>query len=68
MAKSIEFNKSISQLNTEELQARLAEDKVRLRKLEFAHALSPLQNPMSIRSLRKDIARISSLLQTKSLG
>lgn len=68
MAKSIEFNKSISPLSTEELQARLAEDKVRLRKLEFAHALSPLQNPMSIRSLRKDIARLQTQLKTKSLG
>ncbi len=48
-----------------DLQARINEDELRLKKLEFAHAISPLENPMSIRSLRKDIARLKTELQKR---
>ena len=43
----------------------IQEDELRLKKLEFAHAISPLENPMSIRSLRKDIARLKTVLKQK---
>ena len=49
MAKNIEFNKSLKDLNEKDLQARIQEDQLRLKKLEFAHAISPLENPMTIR-------------------
>ncbi|PZP51840.1 MAG: 50S ribosomal protein L29 [Pseudopedobacter saltans] len=63
MAKqAIEFNKSLQGMSTEDLQARLSEDELRLKKLEFAHAISPLENPMTIRNLRRDIARIKTAL------
>jgi len=39
-----------------------------LKKLEFAHAISPLENPMSIRGLRQDIARIKTELQKRALA
>ena len=48
------------------LKARIQEDELRLKKLEFAHAISPLENPMSIRSLRKDVARLKTELQKKA--
>jgi len=35
------------------------------KKMEFAHAISPLENPMSIRSLRRDIARLKTALESK---
>ena len=52
-------------MNENDLKARLAEDKLRLKKLEFAHAISPLENPMTIRGLRKDIARLNTELKLK---
>jgi len=51
-----------------DLKARIAEDELRLKKLEFAHAISPLENPMSIRSLRKDVARLKTELRKKAIG
>ncbi len=48
-----------------DLKARLEEDKQRLKKLEFAHTISPLENPMTIRGLRKDIARLNTELKLK---
>lgn len=49
-----------------DLKARIQEDELRLKKLEFAHAITPLENPMTIRNLRKDLARLKTLLQSKT--
>jgi large subunit ribosomal protein L29 len=62
MSKKIEFVNSLKDLNELDLKARIQEDELRLKKLEFAHAISPLENPMSIRALRKDIARLKTAL------
>jgi large subunit ribosomal protein L29 len=66
MSKRIDFVKSLKDLNVNDLKARIQEDEQRLKKLEFAHAISPLENPMSIRSLRKDVARLKTALAQKS--
>lgn len=55
-------------MSAEDLKARIQEDQQRLKKLEFAHAISPLENPMSIRDLRKDIARLQTALKSKQLS
>ena len=66
--KKYDFNKSLTGLNIADLNARVTEDQLRLKKLEFAHAISPLENPMSIRGLRQDIARLKTELRKKQLG
>ncbi len=68
MAKKIEFNKSLKELSESDLKARIQEEELRLKRLEFAHAISPLENPMSIRSLRQDISRIKTELRKRELG
>jgi len=65
MSKRIEFVNSLKDVSAKDLKARIQEDELRLMKLEFAHAISPLENPMSIRDLRKDLARLKTELQTK---
>jgi len=65
---SFDFNKSLQDMNVQDLQAKIQEDQLRLKKLEFAHAISPLENPMNIRALRRDIARIKTQLKKKELG
>jgi len=67
MADRIDFNKSLKDLNEKDIKARIAEDKLRLKKLEFAHAISPLENPLSVRSLRRDIARLKTELKNRTL-
>lgn len=66
MSKRIDFVKSLKDLNESDLKARIQEDEQRLKKLEFAHAISPLENPMSIRALRKDLARLKTELKSKT--
>ena len=65
MSKKADFVKSIHGMNEQDLKSRLDEDKLRLKKLEFAHTISPLENPMTIRGLRKDIARLKTELKLK---
>jgi large subunit ribosomal protein L29 len=65
MSKRIDFVNSLKDLNEADLKARIQEDELRLKKLEFAHAISPLENPMSIRSLRQDVARLKTALTQK---
>jgi large subunit ribosomal protein L29 len=68
MLKKIDFLKSVNEMSDADLQARIKEDEMRLKKLEFAHAITPLENPMSIRALRKDLARLKTALKQKSLN
>jgi len=68
MSKTIDFKKSIQGLSAEDLTARIKEDELRLKKLEFGHAISPLENPMSIRNLRRELARLKTELKKKQLG
>ena len=63
-----EFNKNLKDLSVSDLRAKIQEDELRLKKLEFAHAISPLENPMTIRGLRRDIARIKTELKKKEMG
>lgn len=62
------FNKSIQEMSVSDLTAKIKDDQLRLKKLEFAHAISPLENPMNIRTLRRDIARLRTELKKKEMG
>ena len=66
--KKVEFNKSLKEINENDLKARIQEDEMRLKKLEFAHVVSPLENPMTIKLLRRDVARLKTELQKRKLG
>ena len=68
MAKKHDFNRSLKDLNENDLNSRITEDQLRIKKLEFAHAISPLENPMSIRELRQDIARLKTEMRKRAIG
>ena len=67
MGKKTDFQKSIHGMNEQDLKARIKEDELRLKKLQFAHAISPLESPMTIRNLRRDVARLKTELKKKEL-
>ncbi len=68
MSKKVDFVKSLNGLNEADLKAKITEDELRMKKLSFAHAISPLENPQSIRSLRRDIARLKTVLKKKQVA
>lgn len=63
--KQVNKNEGLSEMSLESLKGRISEDQLRLKKLHFAHAMTPLENPMMIRSLRKDIARLQTELSKR---
>jgi large subunit ribosomal protein L29 len=68
MSKKIDFLKSIKDLSETDLTARIKEDELRLKKLKFAHTISPLENPMTLRGLRKELARLKTELRKRELS
>jgi large subunit ribosomal protein L29 len=65
MSKKIDYLKSIRAMSESDLVMRIKEDELRLKKLEFAHTISPLENPMTLRTLRRDIARLKTELRKR---
>jgi large subunit ribosomal protein L29 len=58
----------IKSLSVGELQDKLTQEQEALVKLQFAHAISPVENPMKIRASRRAIARIQTELRAKQLA
>jgi large subunit ribosomal protein L29 len=58
----------IKSLSTEELQEKINAEQENMQKLTFAHAISPIENPMKIRLSRKTIARMKTELRAKELA
>lgn len=68
MSKRNDFVNSLKDLSETDLNSRIREDQQRLKKLEFAHAISPLESPVNIRSLRKDIARLKTEITKRKIN
>ena len=68
MSKKIDLVRGLKDMSESDLKSRIQEDELRLKKLEFAHAISPLENPMSVRGLRRDLARLKTELQKRVIG
>lgn len=56
----------IREMTTEEVEERLAEEKATLDNLRMQHAISPLENPLTIREKRKVVARLMTELTNRS--
>jgi len=66
MSNKNDFVKSLKEMSEADLKSKIGEDELRIKKLKFAHAVSPLENPMSIRGVRKDLARLKTELRKKT--
>jgi large subunit ribosomal protein L29 len=68
MSKNVDFQKTLIGLSEADLVTKIKEDELRMKKLTFAHAIAPLENPQSIRALRRDIARLKTQLRKTQIG
>jgi large subunit ribosomal protein L29 len=55
----------LRELSTEQLEAKLAELREERLKLSFRSATESIENPMQFRVLRRDIARVQTILGQK---
>ena len=60
--------KEIRQLSTEEINTKLKETKEELFNLRFEQATGNLEKPSRIRDLRKEIARMKTIIRERELG
>jgi large subunit ribosomal protein L29 len=58
---------NIKELTEDELKSKLLETREKLFKLKFGHKTTPLKNPLEIRVLRRQIARILTIVKEKTL-
>ena len=58
----------IKELSVEEIKERIIEEQANLTKIKFNHAVSALENPMQIRTLRKTIAKLNTELKARELN
>lgn len=56
----------LTKLSVEELNEKLAELKDELFKLRFQHAIKQLDNPHKIADVKKDIARVMTVIRQKN--
>jgi large subunit ribosomal protein L29 len=52
----------LKNLSKEQLKEKLAELTAQYNKLSFAHGVTNLENPLQIRTIRRDIARVNTFL------
>ncbi|NIJ51314.1 50S ribosomal protein L29 [Dyadobacter arcticus] len=57
----------IKDLSQDQLKEQIAQERERLLRLKFAHAISPIENPLRIRASRKEIARLLTELSAKTI-
>lgn len=58
----------LHELSVDDLKAKLAELTEERFRLRFRSATESIENPMRFRSLRRDIARIQTILRARELG
>ena len=60
--------KEVRQLSEKELDGKLLELKAELFNLRFQLATGQLDNPLRIKTVRKDIARVKTIVRERELG
>lgn len=58
-------NSEIEKLSLEDLQDKLAEFQKQLSDLKMNHAVSPLENPLQIKTARRTVARLLTAITAK---
>ena len=64
--KATEYTKDLRKLNADELNSKLKELKEELFNLRFQHAINQLDNPQKIVEVKKNIARVMTVLSEKN--
>ncbi|VBB44659.1 50S ribosomal protein L29 [uncultured Paludibacter sp.] len=59
--------REIKELSVKEIQERMDAEKERLIRLKLNHSISPLDNPMQIKEVRRTIARFATELRQREI-
>jgi large subunit ribosomal protein L29 len=59
--------REIKELNNKEIQERIDVEKEHMVRLKLNHAISPLDNPLQIKEVRRTLARLATELRQREL-
>ena len=57
-----------SNLESDVLVDKIEDEVMRLKKIKFSHAVNPIDNPLQIKTLRREIARMKTEQRKRALG
>ena len=60
-------NSEIIELTTKEIAERIDAEKDKLNRMRLNHAVSPLDNPIEIKEVKRDIARLKTEMRKRQL-
>ncbi len=66
--KAKEYRDNIRNMTLEELKKEEQELKSELFKLRFKHATGTVENPMRLKFIKRDIARVKTIIKEKELA
>lgn len=55
-------------LDNEALNEKIADEQLRLKKTKFSHAVNPIENPLAIKAMRRQVARLKTEQRKRALG
>jgi len=55
----------IKKLSVDELKSQIADNQGLVERLKFAHAISPIENPLKIRNTKRLVAKLKTELSTR---
>ena len=64
--KAAKFNEELKNMSADELNAKLKELKEELFRLRFQHAINQLENPQKIVEVKRNIARVMTVLSERN--
>lgn len=60
--------KDIKEMTNDELSNKLKDLKTELFNLRFSHASGNLENPLQLKNIKKDIARIKTIIREREIA
>lgn len=60
--------REIKELNNKEIQERMDVEKGHLDRLKLNHSISPLDNPLQIKEVRRTVARFATELRQREIN
>jgi large subunit ribosomal protein L29 len=55
-------------LDNEALNEKIGDEEMRLKKTKFSHAVNPIENPLAIKGMRRQVARLKTEQRKRALG
>jgi len=68
MATAKQSKHDYRSLDNEALNEKITDEEMRLKKTKFSHAVNPIENPLTIKTQRREIARLKTEQRKRALG